>query len=258
MLHRRLFSLLISMGIVTSAVFIGDSTGVEIRESGLVTHVDGTLKKKYLTASEWTLAGKDTTVVSGDKVRTMYNSRAELQMRELDILRLAPKTTIDIVKLYEESKLYKDETQINVEEGDIWAMVGEVETGAEFNINTPVAGAAITGTVFRLSLDEDSTTQLKVYRGEVHITNSPGNPNLKPQPMPLQPRKEIPGPKQVPGPREVSLQEWIYIVKDMQSIRIGRDGDLIESGEFSRRDEDEQTDWVKWNLMRDKAILRNR
>ena len=251
MIYRRIWIIAIILGLSSILLINGISTGDVSKETGLVTFVDGTLKKKLIDASEWTVAGKDTAVVSGEKVRTMNKSRAELALRELDVLRLAPRTTIDIIKLYEESKSSKDETLINVEEGDMWAMVGEVETGAEFNVNTPVAGAAITGTVFRMSIDKDSTTQLKVYKGEVQISNSPGNPNLTAEPVPFKERKKISGPKQVPGPKQVTFKEWLYIVKDMQSIRVDKKGELIESGDFTDKDADEQSDWVKWNKILD-------
>lgn len=234
-------------------LFHGELTGETTAHTGMVTYVDGTLKKKFMEAEEWSPADKDTTVAAGDKVRTMHMSRAEIQLKELDILRLAPKTTIDIIKLFEETKEKKDRTEINVEGGDIWAMVGEVKTGSEFNVNTQVAGAAITGTVFRMSVDQDSSAELKVYRGEVQITNAPLNKNLKPQPMPFIKPGRIPGPQQVPGPRQVSLDEWIYIVKEMQSIKIGGRGDLISSGDFTSEDPEEKTDWVRWNRERDES-----
>jgi len=219
--------------------------------AGLVTFVEGTLKKKAETASNWIIALKDTTVVSGEKVRTMVDSKAEIQLHALDILRMAPRTTIDIVKLYEETKSRKDHTEIEVEEGDIWAMVGNVETGAEFNLNTPVVGAAITGTVFRVSVSEDSSTQLKVYKGEVHLTNAPENKNLIPELVPITDRKKIRGPRKVSGPQQVTLSEWLYIVKDMQSIKISKKGNVLDSGSFSNEDKDEQSEWVKWNKARD-------
>ena len=62
---------------------------------------------------------------------------------------------------------------------------------------------------------------------------------------------EIPGPHEVPGPREVSLEEWALIVKSMQKVKVDKNGRVIHSGDFSRNDEDEKTDWVLWNLTRD-------
>ncbi len=223
---------------------------------GEVTYVEGRARKQPLQSEEWLTAEKGSAVVSGDKVRTLRESRAELELMKLDIIRLAPMTTIDIVKLYEETKEGRDETQINVDQGNIWALVGKVKEDAEFNISTPVAGAAITGTRFRIEVEEDSSTLLKVYEGEVKITNAPGNKTLQPQALPQKERKQIEGPKRIQGPRQVSFEEWYYIVKNMQQIRIAKSGELVSSGSFSQDDADEQTDWVKWNLERDKKLGR--
>ncbi len=223
---------------------------------GKVTEVEGRAKRKPRTRDTWIKAVVGSDVISGDKVRTLRDSRAELTLKELNIIRLAPLTTIDIVKLYEETKEGRDETAIRVEKGDIWALVSNLEEEETFNLSTPVAGAAITGTKFRVSVADDSTTVLKVYRGEVKVTNSPGNAVLVPTELPQKTEgpHRISGPKQVPGPRQVSFEEWYYIVKNMQQIRIGKDGRLLASGSFSEDDPDEQSDWVLWNKRRDQAL----
>ena len=227
----------------------GDTTQ---HHKGEVTFVEGRARRMPLETQEWIAVRKGSEIISGDRVRTLKKSRAELALKELDILRLAPMTTIDVVKLYEETKESRDETQINVEQGDIWALVGEVEEEAEFNISTPVAGAAITGTRFRISVDEDSSTVLKVYEGEVRITNAPEKKDLAPKELPMKGRQQIQGPKQIQGPRQVTFEVWYYIVKNMQEIRIGKDGQLLASGTFSDKDPDEQTEWVQWNQVRDR------
>ncbi|MCX6639851.1 MAG: FecR family protein [bacterium] len=223
---------------------------VKIKHRGEVTHVDGNAKRQPSQSEEWVNAIQGSEVTSGDKVRTLRDSRAELALTNLNVLRLAPMTTIDIKKLYEETKEGKDETQIDVEQGDIWAMVGEVKETSTLNIGTPVAGTAITGTRLRISVEDDSSTMLKVYEGEVKITNAPDNKNLLPKDLPKL-HKQIPGPKQIKGPRQVTMEEWYYIVKKMQSIQISKDGEVVSSGDFSTKDQDEQSDWVKWNLERD-------
>ncbi len=223
---------------------------------GRVTEVEGRAKRLPKFSEDWIAAVVGSEVISGDKVRTLKDSRAELTLKELNVIRLAPLTTIDIVKLYEETKEGRDETAIKLEKGDIWAHVSQVEEKTAFTLSTPVVGAAITGTRFRVSVAEDSSTVLKVYHGEVRVTNSPENTVLVPQELPqLKPRR-IPGPKQIPGPRQVSFEEWYYIVKHMQEIRIGKDGRLVSCGSFSEDDPDEQTDWVRWNKERDARISR--
>ncbi len=231
-------------------------------QKGKVTYVEGTAKKRA-TAADWADAAVNAPVGSGDRVRTLIESRAELTLRELDVLRLAPKTTIDIVKLYEESKTKAKETQMNVESGDIWAKVASVGKDAKFDVGTPVAGAAITGTIFRINVAEDSSTaQLKVYKGEVRLSNVPDRMESIPplviskgqivQPEEAPGPREVPGPKEVAGPKEVSLEEWVVIVKSFQQITIGKEGQIVAQGDFSPKDRDEQSDWVKWNLARDK------
>ena len=196
------------------------------------------------------LSGKDTTVLKGDRVRTYQRSRAELELLDLDVIRMAPETIIDIVKLYEETKEKIKETQIKLEKGDLWANINKKKKDTKFGISAPVAVAAITGTVLRMGVTADSTTELKVYNGEVRITNAPEKTNLTPKSIKVH---EVPGPYEIPGPREVSMEEWIYIVKNMQKIVIDKKGQVKEVGEFKKTDKDEQAFWVKWNLERDRA-----
>lgn len=218
-------------------------------KKGLVTYTDGRVKKKEVDQEEWKNAAKDTSVLTGDRVRTFQKSRAELELLDLDIIRMAPETVVDIVKLYEETKSKIKETQISVEKGDIWANINKKKENSKFNISAPVAVAAITGTVLRIGVDTDSTTELKVYNGEVRITNAPEKTDLSPKSIGVH---EVPGPYEVPGPRVVSMEEWVYIVKNMQKIVVDKKGQVKEVGEFTAHDQDEQTKWVKWNLQRDR------
>jgi hypothetical protein len=236
---------------------IQDTTGIrlgkdlKIKHRGELTHVDGSAKRQQSQSEEWVNALPGSEVISGDKVRTLKDSRAELALTNQNMIRMAPMTTIDIKKLYEETKEGKDETQINVEQGDIWAMIGEVKETSTLNIGTPVAGTAITGTRFRISVDNDSATTLKVYEGEVKISNAVDVKHMTPTKLPLKERKQISGPKQIPGPKQVTVDEWYYIVKNMQTIQIDPRGQVLASGDFSSKDKDEQTDWVQWNLQQD-------
>ena len=58
----------------------------------------------------------------------------------------------------------------------------------------------------------------------------------------------------IPGQREVSLEEWAVIVKSMKRVKVSKTGQIVDSGDFSSNDPDEQNDWVKWNLQRDKRL----
>lgn len=223
-------------------------------QKGLFTLVEGDVKKKQLQDLDWIRAQLKTNVYTGDKVRTLLKSRAEMQLAEIDLIRLAPKTTIDIVKLYEETKEKKLETKIKLEQGDIWGKVKSVDANSTFDVSSDFAGAAITGTVFRLNHDSTKQeTQLKVYTGEVKISNAPEKMDtLTPQTIGGSQRRQIEGPRQVPGPTQISLDQWVYLVRNMQQITIGANGKVKSTGSFKANDRDEQTDWVKWNLARDR------
>ena len=218
---------------------------------GIVTFADGQVRRQPINVETWESAPVNTDILSGDKVRTYQQSRAELDLARLDIIRLAPRTIIDIVKLYEETKEKKIRTEIKLEEGELWASVHKVDVKTEFDISAPITAAAITGTTLRFRVEQDSTTQLKVYNGEVKITNAPEKQNIPPKSlMPTQ----VPGPTQIQGPRQVSLEEWVYIVKAMQQITIDKRGQVVSVGSFTKGDPDEKSDWVNWNKTRDERI----
>ena len=223
-------------------------------EKGVVSYVEGKVKKKAVEEIDWKVnVSEKAKVRSRESYRTMKKSRAELELSGMDILRLAPKTTIDLVALYEEAKDGKQKTNILLEEGDLWAQVNSADDESEFMMDTDIAAAAITGTNFRMSKDGD-ITEMKVYHGEVKISNSKKNMgSLAPKSVKdFKAPKQTFGPKEVSGPKEVTLKEWVYVVKNMQQIRFDRTGKVISAGDFSAKDAEEATDWVKWNKTRDR------
>ncbi len=243
---KKIFLCLASLIFLGSFVFGG---AIEEEKKGVVTYADGQVRRKPIDIENWENAPVNTEVLTGDKVRTYRESRAELNLAQLDIIRLAPRTIIDVIKLYQETKDKKVETEINLESGEIWASVHEIEVETQFDISSPITAAAITGTHLRMKVDEDSATQLKVYTGEVRITNAPQRDDLTPRSLVPQ---EIEGPHEVPGPYEVTVEEWVYIVASMQQITIGRDGRVVSMGQFTSEDEDEKDEWVIWNQGRDR------
>jgi hypothetical protein len=223
-------------------------------EKGVVSYIEGNVKKKTVDEADFkTSVAEKTAVKSRESYKTMIKSRAELELSGLDILRLAPKTTVDLVALYEETKDGKQKTDIKLEEGDLWAQVNSSDEKSEFTMDTDIAAAAITGTNFRMSKDGE-LTEMKVYHGEVKISNakdkmdSMEGVSVKDFKAPGQ----TTGPKQISGPKQVTMEEWVYIVKNMQQITFDRTGKVVSAGEFKATDKSEQSDWVEWNKKRDR------
>ena len=242
-----LLILLFIFGLFLSVAKAIDETEKKDKK-GLITYKDGRVRKKEINGEDWKQANVNSSVITGDRVRTYKRSRAELELLELDMIRMAPETIIDVVKLYEETKTQEKETKIALQKGDIWAKIKKKDKSTKFDISAPVAVAAITGTVLRMGVSADSSTELKVYNGEVQITNAPEKTNLTPK---MIKPYEVPGPYEIEGPREVSMEEWVYIVRNMQKIIFDKQGQVTHVGEFNSTDKDEQSDWVKWNLQRD-------
>jgi hypothetical protein len=243
---------------VFSFTFIYFDTGLCEDEKGLVTFVDGQARKQKIGDEYWSTAKENTEVTSGERVKTLIRTRAEIKMAELDIIRLAPKTTVDIVKLYQEGKDKKRETQVDLQEGDIWASIGSLDASSSLELNTAVANATVKGTVFRVNVGEDNSTELKVYKGEVDVSGKTKTEAIDSQAPEGEKKslapKQISPPKQVEGPKEVTMKEWTVIVREMQKIIISADSKVMYHGKFSGEDRDEKTDWVKWNKDRDRLV----
>ena len=223
-------------------------------EKGVVSYVEGNVRKKSIEEQDFkTNVAEKSAIKSRESYKKMIKSRAELELSELDVIRLAPKTTVDLVALYEEAKDGKKKTDIKLEEGDLWAQVNSSDDNNEFMMDTDIAAAAITGTNFRMSKDGE-LTEMKVYHGEVKISNARERMDkLKAVSVSefRQPSQTL-GPKQIEGPKQVSLEEWVYIVKNMQKISFDKSGKVVSAGEFKADDSDEKTDWGEWNKKRDR------
>jgi hypothetical protein len=251
LIRGRIIAAICAMSMVAVLVLVVEiAASLEVGgEKGLVTFVEGSAKKQKMQETEWANVYKDAEVIGGDRLRTMTQSRAELELARIDKIRMAPKTTIDIFKLYEETKEQARESKIVLQNGDLWANVGKKSENMKFTIGTPVAAAAITGTTLRLNVAQDSSAEVKVYHGEVILTNAPESKTVIPKS--LQPY-QVQAPYEIPGPREVTMEEWAIIVKSMQKVKVDKNGKITSAGKFALGDTDEQSDWVKWNMEMDK------
>ena len=124
-------------------------------------------------------------------------------------------------------------------------------TGAEFGVSTPTATAAIRGTIFRVDMAADSTTDVLVYEGKVAVKPADTLKQGGGRNVDTTARHEVEGPTEVEGPVEVSLEEWITIVAGQQ-IRVERTGSF-KTWRFDRK-KDKLDTWVKYNLEQDAKI----
>ena len=236
---------------------------------GQVCYLDGRLLRLPDAEQNWREAPLHSLVKNGDRVRTIEDSRAEIDLGQDNLIRLAPQTTIDLRRLFEEraNQQAGRASQLYLEEGELWAELNGLEEEDQFEISSGLVGAAITGTGLRLSQDAEQGALLRVYHGEVRLAASlealgsgqavsatefaaslfgTDNENsARPRP--------VPGPQTVAGPHAVSLEDWLIIVGAMQEVRVNAQGQITAAGEFQATDTQEQNSWIRWNQERNRV-----
>jgi hypothetical protein len=179
---------------------------------------------------------------SGCEVSTGEKSRLELALPDNSIIRFAENTRFKLQQADVGDTGGRD-VKISVTLGKVWSNVRKALGGkGEFQVSCENAVTGVRGTIYRMDVDEDKSAVVKVYDGEVSVTG------VKKPTQQLSPTVSG-APKAVAGPKPVSMEEWVYIVKSMQQIRIKSDGKAEEPKDFT---EDEDRDaWVDWNKARD-------
>ncbi len=237
---NKLQILVIVVALQATSLFADERAVVTYRDSGAEVSKHG---------GSWNKIKKGSIVSSGDKIKTDDNAKVEISIDGLSVIRLAPKTTLNVSKLFDEHGK-KVKTDIVVEEGEIWSNTEKLTKDLEFDVNTDVAGMAIKGTIFRVIKKDNGNTKLKVYRGRVDIEAK--SSSIAP------PKIEIGQPKQISGPKEVSLETWLEVIENMQEIEVSKDGMILFKREFDFTSAEDTTHWSRWNKRRDRVLQKNR
>lgn len=191
-------------------------------------------------------------VTEGETITTSPNSRIEIQLDEKNTVRLNSDTSLVVIQLPDKDTPGKENTQINLTEGDIWTQLASLESGETFLVETPTTSSSIRGTVFRVSVQGDGTSHIKVYEGKVEVRPvAPKDlPQEKPPPRQIEGPHEIPGLRQIEGPKEITMEAWVCLIGAMQSITIhpGQKSPMVET--FNLNSAEETVAWVQWNMKR--------
>ncbi len=211
----------------------------EGEREAVITYVRGDVEKKIVEKDkDWEQAIKRDTVITGDQVRTMEESRSEIRLADRTVIRMDDSSQVTLASLEAERKAEK--TSINLDEGRVWATVAKLSDESDFKISSQVAGASIRGTTFEMAVGKDGTTQVKVHRGKVEVYNP-----LVAQDDGGGGAHEVVGPSEVaPAFQEITREEWTYMIGKQMQITIGAEGELISKGKFKEDDDDE---WAQWN-----------
>ena len=156
-----------------------------------------------------------------DTLITGEESKCEIILNDGSTIRISEKS-----KYVFES--YSDKPNIafvgNLLQGETWTNVNRTDKNSrDFKVKSPIAVAAVVGTSYRMTSDGEYTN-IAVKDGKVDVDlkkDVKTKFNIKPpkKTNSFAP-KEVGAPKEVPGPYEVTLAEWISVVKgEVISIR---------------------------------------
>jgi hypothetical protein len=219
-------------------------------EVGRITFMLGgadQIQVQHKDDSLWNAAKLNNPVYEGDIVKTSQECRCEVRLNDGGIVRIGEKSVFQFTS----AALQKNQNaKSELKQGQVWANLSHRKSKQKgFQIKTPTAVCAVRGTIYRI--DADTSTACLVYDGAVDVgpTSFWGQP-IKRTGKSLEPQ-QVPRPRQVPGPYQVSLDEWIQIVKGFQ-INVRADG-KYEKKKFDEK-KDAQLEWVQWNQDLDKAV----
>jgi len=190
------------------------------REAGEIDFRLGTISSK--DRSKLISLDEEDKVFEKDTLLTGKESRCEIKLTDGSIVRLSENTKY-IIDKYEFSG-DKVNFQGYLVSGESWTNVNKADSKKkDFKVRSPIAVAAVLGTAYKMTAD-GKLTEISVMEGQVEVDlEEEKKAELKIEPKKssgsLAP-KQTTGPKEIPGPYEVTLSEWISIVKgEMISIR---------------------------------------
>jgi hypothetical protein len=127
------------------------------------------IQKANSQADRWRALQKGMPVKPGDTVRTGKNARVELKINDGSRVLLGSKSKIQVA-LAAPSRIF------NLMSGRVKSFVKKLQPQSKFEIKTPLAAAAVRGTVFEMGFDEEKAEGfLVVDRGVVALTQADRN-----------------------------------------------------------------------------------
>jgi hypothetical protein len=117
-------------------------------------------------------------VHAGDVIRTGPDGSVELRwarwaggMR----IRIGPDTTFTVKRAVVNRSTGREESRLRVDEGSVWVRLRRALTGkSKFEVETPTAVAAVRGTIFRVTVHRDGTSEVSVWQGTVSVEAEKG------------------------------------------------------------------------------------
>lgn len=176
----------------------------------------------------------------GDLVTTGKRSRVELTLKDGSIVRLGGDSRLRLAKTkVNKVNTHKKEVALKLFVGRLWTNVTSIfGSSSKFEVETDNAVAGVRGTVFQVNRAKGQGTTLKVYEGNVLVSNRPiyaVKGHTKANRV------------AVSGPQEIAKQQWEEMMtKALEQVKVAEAGAMTKPAAFDPV-EDEKDEWVAWN-----------
>lgn len=188
----------------------------------------------------------------GTVVKTGDGARAEITFGDGSVVRIGPSAELRVDGASFDGKSKEVKVDATLVAGQAWAKVSKlVGDDSKFQVKTQNAVAGVRGTVFRVNVERDEATVVKVYNGAVAVAA----PMLSVSEEPTPPGPIDPNRKPIAAPfSEVSKKEFEHLLGKMMQIRISKGGSVAQAAPAPFTEEEDakaEPEWVRWNAARD-------
>jgi hypothetical protein len=140
--------------------------------------INGDVSTQRGDSGEWAAAVLNAPIVSGDKVSTGDNARAEVQLDFANVLRLGDRSQATI------ANLTRNQVQVQIGEGIAnYDVFQGSEAAAEVDTPNVAIHPQRDGASFRVIVNSNDETQIIVRRGEVDLSTAQGSTKAEPGQM---------------------------------------------------------------------------
>ncbi len=136
-------------------------------EAILVTFVVGDVQINKNASASFRPLYVDDTIEMGDSIRTGSGSFCEIQMIGRGVFRIEESSELEIARLINVDN--KIESRMKLGKGEVALSPRRTERGDTFEVETSVAVAAVRGTRFSVSSDDDGNFNVAVAEGRVDV-----------------------------------------------------------------------------------------
>jgi ferric-dicitrate binding protein FerR (iron transport regulator) len=221
-----------------------------------VTFLQGNAENLPKGEATWISLQVGNFISQDDEVRTGDQSRIEIRLPDRSILRFDQGTTFRMRNLLFDRREGSREVRVEIPGGKTWVNVrkafGPKKT---FEVASANAVAGVRDTIWRMNVETDQSTLIRVYEGAVEVYHPFVKPDYKPGEKGFQAPREVRGPREVERPyEEVTKEQWEQmVVTQMMQVVVPPMG-KPEAPTAFRLEEDQSEEWVRWNQQRDREI----